>query len=57
MPSKKKPEKFAVLGPKDCWHTYGLQALTPKRFAHVVSEILNGRHKLVKSQVPNRPIG
>jgi len=56
MPRKKKPEKYAILGPKDCWHTYGLQVLTPKRFAHVVSEILSGRHKLVRTQLPDRPV-
>ena len=56
MPTEKEPEKFAVLGPKDCWHTYGLQVLTPKKFARVVGEILRGRHTLVRTKVSDRPV-
>lgn len=56
MPRKKKPEKYAVTGPKDCWHIYGLQVLTPKKFAKVVGEILRGRHTLVRTRVQDRPV-
>ncbi len=55
MPRKKKPEQYAVLGPKDCWHTYGLQVLAPTKFANVVGEILKGRHKLVRTRLQDRP--
>ena len=54
MPRRKEPVKYAFLGPKDCWHIYGLQVLTPKKFADVVGEILKGRHKLVRTQVQDR---
>ncbi len=56
MPRKKEPEKFAVLGPKDCWHAYGLQVLAPKKFARVVGEILRGQHTLVRTKVSDRPV-
>ena len=54
MPRRKEAEKFAVLGEKDCWHLYGLQVLTPKKFATVVGKILRGNHTLVKPQMGNR---
>lgn len=54
MPRRKEPEKYAVLGPKDCWHVYGLQVLTPKKFANVVGEILRGRHTLVRTRPQER---
>ena len=54
MPRKKEPEKYAVLGPKDCWHLYGLQALSPNKFASVVGKILNGRHYLVRTKSRDR---
>ena len=47
--------KYAVPGPKDCWHIYGLQMLTPRKFAEVVGEILKGRHTLVRTRIPNQP--
>jgi hypothetical protein len=55
MPRRKEPEKYAHLGPKDCWHVYGLQVLTPRKFADVVGEILKGRHTLVRTRIQNRP--
>lgn len=54
MPRRKEPVKYAFLGPKDCWHIYGLQVLTPKKFADVVGEILRGHHKLVRTQIQDR---
>ncbi len=54
MPKRKEPEKYAVLGPKNCWHIYGLQVLTPKKFATAVGEILRGRHTLVRTRPQNR---
>ena len=54
MPRKKEPEKYAVLGRKDCWHVYGLQGLPPKKFAFVVSSILNGRHDLIRTKLQDR---
>ena len=32
---------------KDCWHLYGLQHLSPNRFAKVVGKILKGHHDLI----------
>jgi len=55
MPRKKRPEEYAVLGPKDCWHIYGLQVLTPKKFASVVGKILSGRDTLVRTRLHDRP--
>lgn len=54
MPRKKEPERYAVLGPKDCWHVYGLQGLTPAKFATVVGKILSGRHALIRTKVQDR---
>jgi hypothetical protein len=54
MPRRKEAEKFAVLGEKDCWHSYGLQALAPKKFTAVVGKILKGQHTLIRSGLPNR---
>jgi len=56
MPRRKEPVKYAILGPKNCWHVYGLQMLTPKKFADVVGEILQGRHTLVRTRIPNQPL-
>jgi hypothetical protein len=47
MPKRKEAEQFAHLGEKDCWHLYGLQVLTPSKFASVVGKILTGRYMLV----------
>ena len=54
MPKRKEAEKFAVRGKKDCWHLYGLQVLTPNKFASVVGKILQGRHQLVRPKIENR---
>ena len=32
---------------KDCWHLYGLQHLSPNRFAKVVGKILKGHNDLI----------
>jgi len=54
MPKRKDPEKFATLGTKDCWHSYGLQILAPTKFSRVVSHILNGKYALVTSRFGKR---
>ena len=54
MPKRKEAEKFAILGKKDCWHLYGLQVLTPNKFAAVVGKILQGSHTLVRPKADNR---
>lgn len=57
MPKRKGNQKFAKLGEKDCWHSYGLQVLTPSRFTKVVSSILKGRYVLISSKMDKRPHG
>ena len=47
MPKRKEAEKFATVGAKDCWHSYGLQTLTPAKFAMVVGKILSGNYVLI----------
>ncbi len=47
MPKRKEEEKFAILGEKDCWHSYSLQMLTPAKFSSVVGNILNGKYSLI----------
>jgi len=54
MPKRKEKEQFALLGKKDCWHTYGLQILATQKFARVVTSILSGRHTLITSKYLNR---
>jgi len=54
MPKRKENEHFALLGKKDCWHTYGLQVLSTQKFARVVTSILNGRHTLITARFLNR---
>jgi hypothetical protein len=49
MPKRKEAEKFATVGEKDCWHLYGLQVLSPRKFASVVGKVLQGRYSLVNS--------
>ena len=51
MPKRKENQKFANLGEKDCWHSYGLQMLTPTKFSHVVGKILRGRYVLISSRL------
>jgi len=54
MPRRKESETFAVLGKKDCWHLYGLQVLTPNKFATVVGKILKGRNVLIGPRQSNQ---
>ncbi len=49
MPKRKEAENFAAVGEKDYWHLYGLQVLTPNKFAAVVGKILNGQYTLINS--------
>ena len=32
---------------KDCWHSYGLQMLSPEKFLQVVGRIIEGRYVLL----------
>ncbi|MFQ5452556.1 MAG: hypothetical protein ACE5D6_00005 [Candidatus Zixiibacteriota bacterium] len=50
MPKRKENEKFAILGEKDCWHSYSLQMLQPSKFTIVVSNILSGKYNLINSK-------
>jgi hypothetical protein len=54
MPKRKEAEKFAAVGSKDCWHSYGLQTLTPAKFAMVVGKILSGNYVLVSQRPEER---
>jgi hypothetical protein len=40
-------EAYAALGPKECWHPYGLQMLRPEQFTTVVNSILRGEDRLL----------
>ena len=54
MPKRKEKEQYALLGRKDCWHTYGLQVLSTQKFARVVTSILSGRYTLITAKFLNR---
>lgn len=47
MFSESESFRTGELPPKECWHLYSLQGLTPTRFAHVVGDILDGRLALI----------
>lgn len=47
MPARKEAELFASAIIKDYWHPYGLQGLSPDKFARVVSRILKGKFGLL----------
>ena len=51
MPKRKTSQEFAKLGEKDCWHSYSLQMLTPKKFNAVVGKILRGNYSLITSRL------
>lgn len=51
MPKRKEEEKFAIMGKKDCWHSYSLQMLQPSKFSKVVGNILRGNYSLVISKI------
>lgn len=51
MPKRKEDQKFAELGEKDCWHSYGLQVLSPNKFSSVVGKILRGHYSLITSRL------
>ncbi len=50
MPKRKEAERFAIPGEKDCWQLYGLQGLSPNKFASVVTNVLAGRFVLVNTR-------
>ena len=54
MPKRKENQDFASKGEKDCWHSYGLQMLTPTKFSTVVGKILRGRYVLISSKLDRR---
>jgi hypothetical protein len=54
MPRRKEAERFAVVGEKDCWHLYGLQDLSPNKFASVVQKVLQGRYWLINPTVADK---
>lgn len=54
MPKRKETEKFAAVGSKDCWHSYGLQTLAPGKFAMVVGKILSGNYMLITQRSDQR---
>jgi len=47
MPRRKEPIEYAEVQVKDCWHPYGLQGLSPQKFAYVTSMILDGKYELL----------
>ncbi len=47
MPRRKEPIEYAEAPVKDCWHPYGLQGLSPRKFAFVTSMILKGKYGLL----------
>jgi len=47
MPRRKEPIEYAEVPVKDCWHPYGLQGLSPKKFIVVTSLILKGKYGLL----------
>lgn len=49
MPKRKKQEEFAAMGKKDCWQLYGLQVLSPTKFAAVVGKVLKGKCFLINA--------
>lgn len=49
MPKRKKQEEFAAMGKKDCWQLYGLQVLSPTKFAAVVEKVLKGKCSLINA--------
>jgi hypothetical protein len=51
MPKRKEGPRFAAMGEKDCWHSYGLQVLSPSKFSFVVGKILRGRYVLITSRL------
>lgn len=55
MPKRRKKEKFAKMGEKDCWHSYSLQMLSPSKFNRVVGKILRGRYALITARMQERP--
>ena len=54
MPRRKEPIEYAEVEVKDCWHPYGLQGLSPQKFAFVTSMILSGKYDLldIRKKVP-----
>jgi len=48
MPKRKEAEQFAMLGEKDCWNLYGLQVLSPNKFAIIVGKILSGQYSAIR---------
>jgi hypothetical protein len=47
MPMRKETITLTRVAVKDCWHPYGLQGLSPEKFAAVTSRILKGKFNLL----------
>ena len=47
MPMRKETINLTRVAIKDCWHPYGLQSLSPEKFAAVTSRILKGKFNLL----------
>jgi len=52
MPTREETVKDPRVLIKDCWHPYGLQALSPEKFIAVTSLILQGKFNLL--QLPHK---
>lgn len=55
MPKRIKQEEYAVIGKKDCWQLYGLQVLSPGKFASVVGKVLKGQCSLINAPRVTKP--
>ena len=54
MRKKSEPEVYAPIGPKECWHQYGLQVLRPDQFVAVVNSIIRGESDLLPARRTSR---
>ncbi len=50
MSMRKEVGKYAKVAFKDCWHPFGLQGLSPSKFAIVATQILRGDLTLLDLQ-------
>jgi hypothetical protein len=51
---KRKTIPFTRNAQKELWNLYGLQSLSPERFAQVVERILDGRYLVFRPSPPPR---
>jgi len=55
MPIRKETINLTRVAIKDCWHPYGLQGLSPEKFAAVTSRILKGKFNLLNIRDSKAP--